>query len=150
MARTCSTPLYGDTLIATLPVAKGGTGAVTENAALVTLGAAKKAEMIGGNNKILPTILPSTVDQPDNITTTAVSKTLAVGEICRVTAPGKTINLPVNPEVGDTVTVVVDNFTNTIIGRNGKTIMGVAEDLTVDKANFAVKLRYFDSWRLVS
>jgi hypothetical protein len=62
-----------------------------------------------------------------------------------------TVTLPASPSSGDTVWVTVTNSrTTNVIARNGKTIMGVAEDMTIDNQNATVELRFVDSsWRLV-
>jgi hypothetical protein len=62
-----------------------------------------------------------------------------------------TVTLPATPSAGDTVWVTVDNslLTN-IIAKNGSTIMGLSEDLTINKINLTVELRYINNtWRLV-
>jgi len=88
----------------------------------------------------------------DNIfdyTSTAIDKTLVNNEICLVTAASKTITLPVSPNEGDTVGIVVKNFKDTVIARNGSTIMELTEDMIIDKEYSSVKLKYIDnSWRL--
>jgi hypothetical protein len=62
-----------------------------------------------------------------------------------------TVTLPASPTVGGTVWVTVTNsLTTNVIARNGETIMGVAEDMTIDNQNATVELRFVDSsWRLV-
>jgi len=88
----------------------------------------------------------------NNVTTTAVSKTLVNREVCIVTAAGQTITLPSSPAVGSEVTVGVLNFTNTVIAQGGQNIMGLGENMTIDRANVAVTLRFVDAtrgWRIV-
>ena len=86
-------------------------------------------------------------------TATAVSKTLVAYERCAVHAAGVTITLPATPAAADEVTVaVVGTFTNTVVARNGSLIMGLSEDLTVDKANVSVTLYYVNAthgWRII-
>jgi hypothetical protein len=62
-----------------------------------------------------------------------------------------TVTLPASPVSGDTVWVTPTNgLTTNVIARNGQTIMGLAEDMTVDNANATVELRFVNSdWRLV-
>lgn len=62
-----------------------------------------------------------------------------------------TVTLPASPASADTVWVTVANSLATnVIGRNGKTIMGLSEDLTIDNAYATVALRYVNSsWRIV-
>lgn len=65
-----------------------------------------------------------------------------------------TINLPAEPVNGDSVTIKSgpNAATNKItIGRNGKTIMGVAEDMDITTNNTEVTLVWVatdDTWRL--
>lgn len=92
----------------------------------------------------------SLADSAEQITytTTATSKTLVVNEKCLVTASGQTITLPVSPASGDRVGVIVENFTDTVVARNGSTIMELSEDLTLDKEYLSVDFVYLDnSWR---
>lgn len=64
-----------------------------------------------------------------------------------------TVTLPAVVAEGDTVWVTVANALDTnIIARNGKTIMGVAEDMEINLGSAAdtVKLRYINTdWKLV-
>jgi len=62
-----------------------------------------------------------------------------------------TVTLPTSPASGDTVWVTVTNgLTTNIIARNGQTIMGLAEDMTIDTGDSTVPLRFVNSsWRLV-
>jgi hypothetical protein len=83
---------------------------------------------------------------------TAVSKTLVNLERCVVTATGQTITLPANPQAGWEVFIMVFNFVGTVVGRNGQNIMGLAENMTIDKPNCTVNLMYVDGtngWRLL-
>ena len=83
-------------------------------------------------------------------TVTATSKTLAVNEKTLVTAATQTITLPATPSEGDRVGITVENFADTVVGRNGSTIMEVAEDMTIDKEYASIDLVYLDSsWRFV-
>lgn len=61
-----------------------------------------------------------------------------------------TVTLPATPASGDTVAITVANaLTTNIIARNTQTIMGVAEDMTVDAVS-TVTLRFLNSsWRLI-
>lgn len=66
-------------------------------------------------------------------------------------AAATTVTLPATPVTGDTVVITVTNaLTTNIVARNGQTIMGLAEDLTIDNQNATVELRFVNSsWRLV-
>jgi hypothetical protein len=67
------------------------------------------------------------------------------------------IDLPVDPTNGASVSFcdLTGTFStnNLTIGRNGKTIMGLAEDLTIDTDNASFSLAYSaktGDWRIVS
>ncbi len=64
-----------------------------------------------------------------------------------------TVTLPASPNDGDLVVVTVANsLTSNVIARNGKSIGGIAEDMTIDNQYATVGLRYMDStrmWRIV-
>jgi hypothetical protein len=89
------------------------------------------------------------------ITTTSSNKTLVNREYCTAvgvgTAAGITITLPASPSPGWEVGVAVGGtFTDTVIARNGVNIMGLAENMTLDRAYIAVRLVYTSSsvgWR---
>jgi hypothetical protein len=79
-------------------------------------------------------------------------KTLENREFVSVTSAGLTMTLPASPAAGWEVKIQVGNFTNTVIGRNGQNIMGLAEDMTIDVANITVSLFFTDAtrgWRIV-
>ncbi len=87
----------------------------------------------------------------DTVTVTATGKTLVNREHCVVTASGQTINLPATPSEGWEVVISVGNFADTVVGRNGSNIMGLAEDLTLDKAYAVMNFIYTGAsqgWRL--
>lgn len=62
-----------------------------------------------------------------------------------------TITLPTSPVEGTTVWITPTNgLTTNIVARNGQTIMGVSEDLTLNIANQTVMLRFLNSsWRIL-
>jgi hypothetical protein len=62
-----------------------------------------------------------------------------------------TLTLPATPISGETVGISPDNDLETnIIARNGQTIMGLSEDMTLDNANTTVTLRFLNNtWRLI-
>ena len=63
-----------------------------------------------------------------------------------------TVTLPATPASGDTVWVTWTNSLATnVIARNGQTIMGLSEDMTLDAStNGTVQLRFVSSsWRLI-
>lgn len=53
-----------------------------------------------------------------------------------------TVTLPPSPLDGDWVVVINRSSGNLTVDRNGKNIMGLAENLTIDKQNVSVKLLY--------
>jgi hypothetical protein len=80
------------------------------------------------------------------------SKTLGNREFVSVTSAGLTMTLPASPAAGNEVAIQVGDITNTVIGRNGQNIMGLAEDMTIDVANRTVNLFFTDAtrgWRIV-
>lgn len=86
------------------------------------------------------------------VTSTSTSKTLANRERCLVTTEGLTITLPTSPQAGWEVSISVEDFTNTVINRNGEMIMGLAENITINKSNCTLTLMYFNStygWRII-
>lgn len=88
----------------------------------------------------------------NNVTVTAVNKTLVDREFCTVTASGRTITLPASPTTGMLVFISVLSFSNTVIGRNSQNIMGLAENMTIDRPNVTVGLRFVDTtrgWRIL-
>ena len=88
----------------------------------------------------------------DTVTATAISKTLVNREHCTVTAAGQTITLPASPSAGWEVVVIIGgNFINTVVARNGQNIMGLAENITMDKAYAAMNFLFVDAtrgWRI--
>lgn len=90
----------------------------------------------------------------DNLTmtTTNVDKNLSDLEFCTTIANGHTLTLPANPSEGTRILVGVLNFSDTVISRNGQPIMGLNEDLTIDKPNVTVTFIYINSsigWKIV-
>lgn len=62
-----------------------------------------------------------------------------------------TVTLPATPASGDTVAVTPGNglATNTI-ARNGQTIMGLTQDMTLDNAMISATLRFLNgTWRII-
>ena len=86
------------------------------------------------------------------ITTTATSKTLVNREYCTVVSPSQTITLPASPQPGWEVGIAVNgSFDNTIVARNGSNIMGLAENMTLDRSYASVQLVYSGAvigWRV--
>ena len=89
------------------------------------------------------------------LTVVAVTGTTATamtgGHYILTNVAATTVALPASPASGDTVWITVANtLTTNIIARNGQTIMGVSEDMTIDNSNATVELRFVNSsWRCV-
>lgn len=91
------------------------------------------------------------------ITTTNTGKIIINREYCTAvtsiagTNAGIAITLPPSPQPGWEVGVAVGGtFLDTVVGRNGSNIMGIAEDMTLDREYISVQLVYVDStvgWR---
>ena len=71
-------------------------------------------------------------------TVATTSKNLVVFERCFVNVADLTLTLPASPDVGDWVQVIVGDFTTTVVARNGENIMGIAEDMTINRAHMAL------------
>lgn len=88
----------------------------------------------------------------NSVTTTAVNKTLAAGELCAVTVSGRTISLPATPSAGDRCGVSVGNFADTVISGNGNNIRVAGSTDTTATVNraYAVVAVVFDGtdWRV--
>jgi hypothetical protein len=97
-----------------------------------------------------------TANTPYNYTTKTANYTAVAKDFIYADTSGGafTVTLPDTPSVDDRV-AIVDNTTsfstnNLTIGRNGGTIMGIAEDMVVDIDNISFELIYNGSdWRLV-
>lgn len=78
------------------------------------------------------------------ITTSVIStNTTAVTGNNYVAANTVTLTLPSTPTVGDLVGFVnMSGNTDCVVARNGSLIMGIGEDMTVNKANAAFSLQY--------
>lgn len=97
--------------------------------------------------------VPSAGGLPEyNIVTTGIAYTAQPSDYVVVENAGLTITLPLNPTPGNRVVVVVaGSFLNTVVARNGQNIMGLAENITLDKPYAAMQFTYVNSlngWRL--
>lgn len=68
----------------------------------------------------------------DRVFTVGVDTTLVNRDFCEVTGAGLTITLPATPSVGNEVKIGVGTFVNTVVARNGSSIMSLAENITLD------------------
>lgn len=106
------------------------------------------AIQIGGNTVIndqreLGAALLSAYD----VVTAAGTATVANRTVYYVTTSGQTITLPASPSAGNEVVISVGNFTNTVVARNGQNIMGLAENMTIDKAYSGLTFIFVDATR---
>lgn len=89
---------------------------------------------------------------PTALVSTTVHTATNYGHYILINSGSTTIQLPANPEEGALVWVTVANsLTTNIIARNGKTIMELSENMTLD---YGVNLTYHfkfvnNTWRLV-
>lgn len=145
--------------ITTVPIANGGTnstatptagGAVYGTGTAYAITAAGTAgQVLTSNGASAPTwgAASLTVSVVSGTTQTAVANTQYV--LTNVAAT--TVTLPASPASGDTVWVTVANsLTTNVIARNAQTIMGLAEDLTINWGYSTVQLRFVNSsWRIL-
>lgn len=156
----------------TLPITRGGTGAITAGAAPFALKGAN-TDIISLNSPALAnatanTQIPGTTS---NIVATCafVQAAVASGSMTSVLVSGTTqaassnkhyilvnsgtttVTLPLNPVDGDRVRVSpMNGLLTNIINRNGKTIMGGTNDLILNNLNVTVELMYNNStWYVV-
>jgi len=106
------------------------------------------AIQIGGNTVIndqreLGTALVSAYD---NVVPGGTA-TIPNRTVYHVTSAGQTITLPASPSVGNEVIISVGNYTNTVVARNGQNIMGLAENMTIDKAYAGLRFIFVDATR---
>lgn len=92
----------------------------------------------------------ATGGSPTPYTAQGASFTAASNTRYRLTANSLTVTLPASPSDGDWVELI-GSVTGTTVARNGKTIMGLAENMTLDANPFALRLVYISSdndWRI--
>lgn len=89
---------------------------------------------------------------PTLATVSGTTQTAVAGYQYTLTNVGATtVTLPASPVVGDKVIIKTANGLETnVVDRNGNTIEGIAENMTIDSAFAVVNLQYLNgSWRLV-
>lgn len=88
----------------------------------------------------------------DAVTASASGATVGNRTVYCVTADSQTVTLPASPTAGNEVVVINGGaFTATVIGRNSSNIMGLAENMTLDKEYAAMTFIYIDAsngWRV--
>ena len=75
-------------------------------------------------------------------TVTATNRTVRY-----VTSDAQTITLPASPAAGNEVVIMVGNYTGVVVARNGQNIMGLAENMTIDKPYAGLTFIYVDATR---
>lgn len=86
------------------------------------------------------------------VTVTGTSQTaLSNYQYTLTNVAATTVTLPASPVVGDKVIVKPANgLATNVVARNGSTIEGLAEDMTIDSAFAVANLQFLNgSWRLV-
>jgi hypothetical protein len=85
------------------------------------------------------------------IVSTTAETALASSHYVLTHAAATSITLPSSPREGDMVWVTAANTVSTnMVLRNGSTIMGLAENMTMDSVKQTARLRYLNSdWKLV-
>ena len=88
----------------------------------------------------------------DAVTASSGGATIGNRTVYCVTADGQTITLPASPTAGNEVVITNGGeFTGTVVGRNSSNIMGLAENMTLDKNYAAMTFIYIDAsngWRV--
>jgi len=95
----------------------------------------------------------ATYSKHPSATVTAIDKTIVDDEFVHVTAAGKTVTLPASPTAGNSVVYISigGSFLDTVLARNGNKIMGLNEDLTINKGNTVIRAMFHGAthgWRV--
>lgn len=96
----------------------------------------------------------STDPQPKLFVVTATTQAAIAGwQYVLTNVATTTLTLPANPGPGDEVWVTIANGLDTnVVARNGQPIMGLPEDMTIDRVYADVQLRYVNptlGWRII-
>ena len=78
----------------------------------------------------------------NEVTNTVSAPTTMVSGGFYIATSATTLTLPLSPLNGDWVVVINRSSANLTVARNGNNIMGLAENMTIDKQNVPVKLLY--------
>lgn len=143
------------TLANALPVGSGGTGVTgtpTNGQLLIGNGAGFTLATLTAGSGITITnnagsISLSAAGLPAVTVTASTAITAAANfHYVLTSTTAATVTLPASPTISDTVYVTVaNNLTTNTVARNGKNIVGAAEDLVLNTAYAAVQLRYSDA-----
>ena len=84
-----------------------------------------------------------------DVVTAAGTATIANRTVYYVTSNSQTITLPASPSAGNEVVIMVGNYTGVIVARPTSldSIMGLTEDMTLDKPYAAMTFIYVDATR---
>jgi hypothetical protein len=145
---TDAQPLDAD--LTAIGALSGTSGILKKTAAntwtLDTSGGTSAVTSVDGVQTLLNKTLVSPIIQ-HNVQVISSSTTALASRIYVITA-SLTLTLPASPVSGDWVGFSNrSNTTTVVIGRNGQNIMGLAEDMTLDSANFFGTLVYADATR---
>lgn len=77
----------------------------------------------------------------DNVSV-ITANTTAIRGVTYVVNGVLTLTLPASAAVGDVINIINRSNTTSVVARNGLNIMGLAEDMTLDKANVSFALVY--------
>jgi len=139
----------GDTKVAAV-----NTAGTTKVAAVNTAGTTQVGNVnTAGTNQVAAVqAAASSFSSHPQGTTTAVNKTLTANEFVTVTVGGKTLTLPAGIAGQSVVYVAVLDFVDTVVAPDGsEKIMGLAQSMTIDKANTTITLMYHSAvqgWRV--
>lgn len=89
----------------------------------------------------------SSVTSAYDTVTAGGTATIANRTIYYVTSNSQTITLPASPSAGNEVEIIVGDYINVSVGRNGSNIMSLAENMTIDLSYAPVRLIYIDATR---
>lgn len=122
-----------------------GTGAITVNVIA-------SAGTLTGTSWVVAASAPIQYEIPLTVVAGTAQTALAFNHYALTNAAASTLTLPATPASGDVVVVTWTNgLTTNVIARNGQTIMGLAEDMTLNAGlNGTVQLRFVNSsWRIL-
>ena len=127
----------------TLPAANGGTGLTAPG----TTGNVLTSDGTGWVSS--PVVAVPTLTEVTGTTQAAVVNR----HYFLTNAAATTVTLPGSPAAGDIVWITPANGrVDNVVGRNGRNIMSLAEDMTIDNASLTLQLRYVNvtvGWRLL-
>ena len=87
----------------------------------------------------------SSLDNSKTLVTTAVGIAMSVGVSYHLSDSGQTMTLPSGVTSGASLELGIRNFDNTVVSRNGNNIMGLAEDITIDRPYALTQFTFIDS-----